>query len=744
MAGSLNILQKSAPSLPNEPINTDALEPAENKLGSALSTPSLQIQNASQQRPNYSEFTKEDWISLNPSLYPGGAKTQSTQIARADVAGQPTNTQIARTNSGVSSVTAGKASEKNIGISCPANITLDNGKVLAYAGEVNLAKGTAHLFVDGDRPIGKGEVRQVYLYAGERVFPLGKFSGQNIEEMNSYARGQAARGAPIAGDTNLFNGAGGLHNEILKQADSANFAMAVKLNALGPQIRVPLQTNSLVPGETQAIAQTALMLGLGMEPGKNTMLIPNNSFGGGAFVAMYEASLKNSRDQGLSVKSSTIRELVPGATAAFYKGAEDAYGQIKIGNYLKLGEAVLGVLGASKAGALRFQNARRVAKGLPKANPSQVIPGGFAKITRTVDRIRVRNEQRVQQRQKTVQNSPGSTPQNPVSNKPREAKQRGRAHANDRNNTGNQKAGSISGVDPRNTGNGNAPSNRDIPENTKAPRRSREQRILDISDRVQKDRFNGKNITVQFTEDIPKDVGYDTVVTPAKDSDRLMNNSPVTIGDVKQMLGGLSNSSITIERLGDKPSFQITIKSDGFSRIALSLKLSQKGITGITIGEISTTKPAPQRDATKPRALLLGAILGLKIVQFAESKKIDKVEALAIVTKERPGSPYISYQGAQFWLNAGLDGPIGLKGASKIREFIRTLPEGKSWVDPKSVTENTRILDLLTDAKGNLVPEYVKYWRESAFSYQGSIDLKNKKSKSYLLYQHALKESGLK
>ena len=289
----------------------------------------------------------------------------------------------------------------------------------------------------------------------------------------------------------------------------------------------------------------------------------------------------------------------------------------------------------------------------------------------------------------------------------------------------------------------------------RAPRRTLAERTQDISQKNLIERFDNTNVTTQFVSINRNETGRIRLLSPAKDSDRLMQGSPATVGDVKRLLGGLNNSIISIEKNTYEPTVTIKVESNNFRNIQLTLTTATKGIAQISVDEISAGSPRrPQRDVVtnevinedlSTRRRLIGALLALKIAQYAESNNIGRVEAIAAFNREEPGSKVPTYQGAQFWLNIGLDGRLGMVGEAELKAFLKTHPDVEAkWVNANSITSETRVLDLVADSAGNLIPEHVKFWRQSPIEYRGSIDLRNHESKSYVLYQRALKEFGLK
>ena len=292
----------------------------------------------------------------------------------------------------------------------------------------------------------------------------------------------------------------------------------------------------------------------------------------------------------------------------------------------------------------------------------------------------------------------------------------------------------------------------EIAPTDKVPRRSKAQRVLDFGRKGLAERFDGRNVVAKFVTSNQFDTGPKQTI-PAQDNDRLIGSSSVTVGDVKQLLGGLNNSTVVITREPFEPIVKVDVNSEGFERILLTLNMSPTGISEITIDEISTTgKSATHQDRLanlvenaepNPRRLLLGSLLALKIARYAELNDIGQVKATAAFGREERGSKYRSYQGAQFWINLGLDGPIGTVGEARLEELIKAHPEIKHGIDIQTVTNDTKISDLLMNSNGELIPERIKLWRKGPIEYRGSFDLQNEDSKSYKLYQRALREFGL-
>jgi hypothetical protein len=289
---------------------------------------------------------------------------------------------------------------------------------------------------------------------------------------------------------------------------------------------------------------------------------------------------------------------------------------------------------------------------------------------------------------------------------------------------------------------------------TRAARRSKTERVRDISQRILKERFNGENVSARFmTPAAPRAGRMIEVATPAHDSDRLSAGSPATVGDVKRLLGGLNNSVISIKR-GRGVLVDVTVESKGFLTINIKLITGPKGIKEIGVGEISvsgartpqrnaaTNEPMPDLDTTwQP---LLGKLLALKIVKSAEMNSVPNVSAYASFAPADPGSGERAFQGARVWPSGGFDGPIGIDNVARVQEFLQANPGVAERVGLSFVTEKTHVLDFLADSAGNLVPEAMEFWRSGASSYRGNVNLSDKSSRSYLVYQRALAEFGLK
>ena len=296
-------------------------------------------------------------------------------------------------------------------------------------------------------------------------------------------------------------------------------------------------------------------------------------------------------------------------------------------------------------------------------------------------------------------------------------------------------------------------SSADDAKPTRATRRSKTDRLRSISRKILKDRFDGKNVSARFISTVQRAGDHSTTVAaPANDSDLLTSGSPATVGDVKKLLGGLNNSIISIKKLRLR-LVVVTVESKGFRAIHFTLRTSSKGIDEITVGEISTSgSRTPQRNVATNEVMpeldsrqpLVGALLALKICQYAEQNNISGVSALAAVGPANSESGDLAIQGARVWPTIGLDGPIGEVNVMRVQKFLRNNPAVAEKVGLRSVTGKTRVLDLVADSTGKLVPEAMEFWRTSPNSYDGRFNLSDKSSRSYLTYQNALEDYGLK
>jgi hypothetical protein len=294
----------------------------------------------------------------------------------------------------------------------------------------------------------------------------------------------------------------------------------------------------------------------------------------------------------------------------------------------------------------------------------------------------------------------------------------------------------------------------DAAKPTGATRRTKAERVRDISKKILKERFDGQNVSARFITRVKGTNRTVEVATPARDSDRLADGCPTTVGDVKKLLGGLNNSVVSITK-GQSGLVSVKVESKGFRVVTLQILTSPKGIQEISIVEISASGPrTPQRNAATYEAMpdldttrqpLVGALLALKIVKFAEMNNVPKVTAFADFSAANPGSNDVSYQGARFWLVGGFDGQLTRHAVvARVNAFLQANPDVAKKVGLSQVTTATKVLDFLADSDGNLVPEAMEFWRSAPSSYQGAVNLSDKSSKSYKLYQRALSDFGLK
>jgi hypothetical protein len=340
-------------------------------------------------------------------------------------------------------------------MSCPAFLKTHDGKPLAYVSDVKLLQGTAYLFVAGNTAeLKPDEYREVFLVAGESQVSMGRFRGRDISEMQSWMGSRrvfnaANPGGPYEG--NIFNGAGGLHNAILKNADAADFAMVQAYQRTLPQIKINVSVNSAMPGENEAVLNAARTLGLEPQSDGRTYYLPDTEFGGRVALAMKEAMLENARRRGQSPIDIPIAESIKGASPAFYKGVENGINDIRIGGLVKLIDASLGLLALGKAAGFKYRSNWRAARGFPKAAPVQMVPGGgvLDRINAPITQARIRNEQR--QVRETARTS---VPGNNAGGNTGAARDATRSSNPSNRAAGNNRAGSDRGVRPSQVGNG--------------------------------------------------------------------------------------------------------------------------------------------------------------------------------------------------------------------------------------------------------------------------------------------------
>jgi hypothetical protein len=288
-------------------------------------------------------------------------------------------------------------------------------------------------------------------------------------------------------------------------------------------------------------------------------------------------------------------------------------------------------------------------------------------------------------------------------------------------------------------------------DQAQSPRRSKTERLSDISQKVLEERFDGTNVNVRFMERTKRRREFPEVATPAQDSDRLTEDCPTTVGEVKGLLGGLNNSVISIRNQSSLYT-DVQVESLGFRDIRLRLYTAQKGIISIEVLALhasgsrelagtGTDNPLPDLDRRQP---LVGTLLALKIFKYAELHDMNEIFGRAAFAPASSVSGEIAYQGARIWPTIGFNGRIGSTNVARVQHFINTNPDVATRVGLSVVTGNTRVLDFLADSDGNLVSESIKFWRSSPSEFLGRLDFFDKSSKSYLVYQRALADFGLK
>jgi hypothetical protein len=262
-----------------------------------------------------------------------------------------------------------------------------------------------------------------------------------------------------------------------------------------------------------------------------------------------------------------------------------------------------------------------------------------------------------------------------------------------------------------------------------------------IGSRLQNDRFNGENIKFQELKDqFEFDENYNPIKekNPAKGSDLLFPQGVTNLNDVKNLVGGLSDSTISVERSGvDKAA--VTIQSKGFTDVQLNVSADAAGrIDRISVGEVTT-------DGSQP---LIGQLLVLKVMKQAEASGVKSVDLhasrLDTANAERLGmSPM---QGYRIWPTLGFDGEISLGTVNNFKDALKKEPATASKLNIAidQIDNTTKLLSVLCDKDGNFIPEAVKAWRSAGGMYHGTVNLDQPGSMSNKVYQKALESFGVK
>jgi hypothetical protein len=272
------------------------------------------------------------------------------------------------------------------------------------------------------------------------------------------------------------------------------------------------------------------------------------------------------------------------------------------------------------------------------------------------------------------------------------------------------------------------------------------QRLQQITKRLEATRFDGKNITVRRIDDATAaQLGPNDLLMPGSATGN------VTVRELMALTGGLNNSQIAVQRLNSN-QIQVIIRSPGFDELEFTITRGPNGVKTARLDGISADTGVNQQ-------LLIAQVFVLKFLSAAKAQGFESVGCYAHTLRRQDGLAWI--QGYRAWPALGFDATI--RDAGKLNEqgrpsrseqaalldaakkFLTDNPQvaRKLNLQPNQINENTRILDLMYDADGKPVAEAQLFWRRNGVSFQAQVDLNNPSSKSYRVFQNALRNFGI-
>jgi hypothetical protein len=272
------------------------------------------------------------------------------------------------------------------------------------------------------------------------------------------------------------------------------------------------------------------------------------------------------------------------------------------------------------------------------------------------------------------------------------------------------------------------------------------QRFQQTTKRLEATRFDGKNITVRRIDDATAALlGPNDLLLPGS----AVGN--VTVRELIALTGGLNNSQIAVQRLNSN-KINVIIRSPGFDEIEFTITRGPNGVKTARLDGVSADTGVNQQP-------LIAQVFVLKFLSVAKAQGFESVGCYAHLLRGQDGLAW--RQGYRTWPALGFDATI--RDAGKLDEqgrpsrseraalidaakkFLTDNPQVAKRLNlqPNQINENTRVLDLMYDADGKPILEAQLFWRRNGVSFQAQVDLNNPSSKSYRVFQNALRNFGI-
>jgi hypothetical protein len=272
------------------------------------------------------------------------------------------------------------------------------------------------------------------------------------------------------------------------------------------------------------------------------------------------------------------------------------------------------------------------------------------------------------------------------------------------------------------------------------------QRFQQTTKRLEATRFDGKNITVRRIDDATAALlGPNDLLLPGS----AVGN--VTVRELIALTGGLNNSQIAVQRLNSN-KINVIIRSPGFDEIEFTITRGPNGVKTARLDGVSADTGVNQQP-------LIAQVFVLKFLSVAKAQGFESVGCYANLLRGQDGLAW--RQGYRTWPALGFDATI--RDAGKLDEqgrpsrseraalidaakkFLTDNPQVAKRLNlqPNQINENTRVLDLMYDADGKPILEAQLFWRRNGVSFQAQVDLNNPSSKSYRVFQNALRNFGI-
>ncbi len=271
-----------------------------------------------------------------------------------------------------------------------------------------------------------------------------------------------------------------------------------------------------------------------------------------------------------------------------------------------------------------------------------------------------------------------------------------------------------------------------VTQNTDATRARNSQTVQEI--------FDGTNISVVSVDY----KGVETRHNP--DAPACGGKGNITFGEVGQLIGGLKDSRVEITPYAELDDgvheIQVTVHNHNFTSYDFLVRSSAQGVREIDIMLMAKSPDAP--------SIGIGSLARLRMMQAAEQLGVSTINSLITRTDGVADNyaPLPFMNGYYVWPQLGANGRVNYQKIVDKYAADFAKPENQALVrqlgfDKQPLTKDTKVLDLISDSNGRVIPEALKLWEKNGDTVDAAFNLRDRTSKSYKVYQDALHQMGM-